>query len=143
MKHLAAVLLLLSLTGMASAQTTKADAPKPACISIDKAKDFVGREVCVSGRVYHVGFTDSGTAMLGFCEERKGCLFSVVVFERDLEAVGNVQMFEGRMLEVTGKVRDYKGTAEIVVKRRSQFSGEAVSPVANPGSRTRSERWHR
>ena len=143
MKLLAAALLLLSLTGITSAQTPKSDEPKPACISIEKAKEYLGREVCVTGRVYRVGFSDAGTAMLSFCEERKDCPFSVVVFERDLEAVGNVQMFEGRVVEVTGKVRDYKGTTEIVVKRRSQFSGDALSPVANPDSKSRSGRWHR
>jgi DNA/RNA endonuclease YhcR with UshA esterase domain len=117
-------------------------ASKPTCVSIERAKEFSGKEACVVGKIYRVGFTDSGTAIIRFCEERD-CPFTVVVFERDIEKVGNLQMFEGRELEVTGKIREYKGATEIVVRRRDQFSGDALSPIANPDARDRQGRWHR
>ncbi len=100
---------------------------KPACVSIDKAKDLIGQQACVRGKVFHVRFTRGGTALLQFCEQRE-CPFSAVVFNRDLEKVGNVQMFEGKVLEVTGTVKEYNGTPEIVVKKRTQFSGDALRP---------------
>ena len=119
-------------------------AEKPACISIEKAKDFIGQEVCVSGKVYRVGYSDTGTALLTFCEDYKNCPFSAVVFSRDVDKVGNLRMFEGRELEVNGRVRDYHGTAEIVVKSRKQFSGEAMSPrLGQNDENPRSGNWHR
>jgi DNA/RNA endonuclease YhcR with UshA esterase domain len=136
--------VVIILASTASAVSDRVS-DKPACVSIDKAKDFVGQEVCVVGEVHRVGFTDSGTALITFCDDYKKCAFSVVVFSRDVDKVGNLQMFEGRELEVTGKVREYQGTAEIVVKKRSQFSGEAVSLTLDrpDNNRNRQGRWHR
>ncbi len=118
MRILFAALILLG--------SARAEDP-PACLPISQAKDHIGEQACIRGKVHRVRFTRGGTALLQFCEERE-CPFSIVVFSRDLEKVGNLQMFEGRVLEVTGTVRDYKGTPEIVVKKRSQFSGEAITP---------------
>jgi DNA/RNA endonuclease YhcR with UshA esterase domain len=114
------------------------------CIPIAKAKDFVGQEACVIGKVYRVGYSDTGTALLTFCEDYKNCPFSAVVFSRDVDKVGNLRMFEGRELEVTGRVREYHGTAEIVIKSRKQFSGEAMSPrLGRDDENPRSGNWHR
>ena len=67
-----------------------------------------------------------------------------MVFARDMEKAGNLQMFEGRELEVTGRVKDFHGTAEIVVKKRSQFTGEALSPsLGRPDTNPRNGNWHR
>ena len=142
MRLVAAALLSCLLFGVNGfAQDSKEQ--KPACISIDKAKDFVGQEVCVVGEVHHVGFTDSGTAFITFCEDYKKCPFTAVVFARDVDKVGNLQMFEGRELEVTGKIREYEGSAEMVIKKRSQFGGEAISPIIDRPAGSRNRRWHR
>lgn len=117
---------------------------KPRCVSIEKAKDLVGQDACIVGMVHRVGFSDSGTAFITFCEDYKNCPFTAVVFARDMEKAGNLQMFEGRELEVTGRVKDFHGTAEIVVKKRSQFSGEALSPsLGRPDTNPRNGNWHR
>jgi DNA/RNA endonuclease YhcR with UshA esterase domain len=114
------------------------------CVPIEKAKNFIGQEVCVVGTVHRVGFSDSGTAFITFCEDYKNCSFSAVVFERDMDKVGSLQMFEGRELEVTGRVKDFHGTAEIVVKKRSQFSGDALSPsLGRLDTNPRNGNWHR
>jgi DNA/RNA endonuclease YhcR with UshA esterase domain len=133
--------IVLAFVTVAAAQENNRS-QKSGCVAIERAKDFSGKEICVVGKVYRVGFTDGGTAILRFCEDRE-CPFTAVVFERDLEKVGNVQMFEGRVLEVTGKIREYKGATEIVVRRRDQFSGDALSPAANSDTRERQGRWHR
>ena len=117
---------------------------KVECVSIEKAKDHIGQDVCVVGKVHRIGFSDSGTAFITFCEDYKNCPFTAVVFARDMDKAGNLQMFEGRELEVTGRVKDFHGTAEIVVKKRSQFSGEALSPsLGRPDTNPRNGNWHR
>jgi DNA/RNA endonuclease YhcR with UshA esterase domain len=142
---LPSLLFLLSLSSVMSAAEKPADkSDKPSCVAIEKAREFVGQEVCVIGKVYRVGFSNSGTALITFCEEYRNCPFSAVVFSRDVEKVGNLQMFEGRELEVTGRVRDFHGEAEIVVKTRKQFSGEALSPrLGRDDVNPRSGNWHR
>ena len=143
MRNFAAALLACFLLG-SFAFAGEPKNQKPACISIEKAKDFVGQEVCVIGEVHRVGFTDSGTAFITFCEDYKKCPFTAVVFARDVDKVGNLQMFEGRELEVTGKIRDYQGAAEMVIKKRSQFGGEAISPIVDrPDNGSGIRRWHR
>jgi DNA/RNA endonuclease YhcR with UshA esterase domain len=139
-----AFVLLVSFACVMAAETPAGKSDKPTCVSIEKARDFVGQEVCVVGKVYRVGFSNSGTALITFCEEYRNCPFSSVVFSRDVEKVGNLQMFEGRELEVTGRVRDFHGEAEIVVKSRKQFSGEALSPrLGRDDVNPRSGNWHR
>ena len=134
--------LLVTVSGATFGQKSEATPDK--CVSVQKAKDLVGQEACIVGKVQRVGFSDTGTAFITFCEDYKNCPFTAVVFGRDMDKVGNLQMFEGRELEVTGRVRDFHGTAEIVVKKRTQFSGEAVSPsLGRPDTNPRSGNWHR
>jgi len=136
--------LCLALAIVAIPSFAQKPTPKPACVSIQKARDFIGQDVCVVGQVHRVGFSDSGTAFITFCEDYKNCPFTAVVFARDMDKAGNLQMFEGRELEVTGRVKDFHGTAEIVVKKRLQFSGEAVSPsLGRPDSNPHNGNWHR
>jgi DNA/RNA endonuclease YhcR with UshA esterase domain len=136
--------LSIVLTMVAVSASAQKAAEKPSCVSIEKAKDFIGQDVCVVGQVHRIGFSDSGTAFITFCEDYKNCPFTAVVFARDMDKAGNLQMFEGRELEVTGRVKDFHGTAEIVVKKRSQFSGEAISPsLGHPDTNPRSGNWHR
>lgn len=119
-------------------------AEKPACVSVEKAKALIGQDACIVGTVHRIGFSDSGTAFITFCEDYKNCSFTAVVFARDVDKTGNLQMFEGRELEVTGRVKDFHGTAEIVVKSRKQFSGEALSPsLGRPDANPRNGNWHR
>ena len=133
---------LIVMTNAAFAQLSGNDQPK--CVSIAKAKDLIGQNACIVGTVQRVGYSDTGTAFITFCEDYKNCPFTAVVFSRDMDKVGNLQMFEGRELEVTGRIKDFHGAAEIVVKKRSQFSGEAVSPsLGGRDSNPRPGNWHR
>jgi hypothetical protein len=118
MKHLSRILvLLLALITVASAE----------CIPIDKAKDKVGSNACVTGKVLHIGRGKSGTTFLDFCEDYKNCPFVVVVFARDLKDVGDVSQLEGKLIEISGKVEDYNGRAEIVLKDIKQLHGETAN----------------
>ena len=138
MRFVCAVLLVFCTLPAISQKTDV-----PSCVSIEKAKDFIGQDVCIVGKVFRVGFSDTGTAFITFCEDYKHCPFSAVVFNRDMDKVGNLQSLEGRELEVTGRVKDFNGTAEIVVKKRAQLSGEAVSPSLGRDSNPRTGNWHR
>ena len=110
-KHLAAILLL----------TTSAFAGN--CVPFEQAREKLGEIACVKGRVLKVASTESGTWFLNFCEDYRSCPFSVVTFARDLRDVGDIRTLEGKDIEINGKVKDYKGQTEIILRDRSQLRG--------------------
>ena len=112
--RLAAVLCLL--TSIATA----------ACIPFSEAPDKIGQSVCVRGKVLKVAEGTAGTWFLDFCEDYTKCEFTVVVFARNLRDVGDVRQLAGREIEIFGKIKLYKGRAEIVLKDARQLHGEAA-----------------
>jgi hypothetical protein len=117
MKRLAALTAVLLFTALVSAE----------CIPIEKAKDKLGSNACVTGKVYHIGHSGKGTTFLDFCEDYKNCPFVVVIFARDLKDVGDVSQLEGKTIEISGKVEEYNGRPEIVLKDVKQLHGEAAN----------------
>src|SRR6266436_2618538 len=104
-----------------------------ACIPFDQASKKVGETVCVTGKVLKVSSSArSGTQFLNFCDDYKTCPFTVVVFARDLRDVGDVRPLEGQTIEIHGKVKLYKGQAEIVLSDSRQLKGEAAKLPALP-----------
>lgn len=96
-----------------------------ACVPIAEAKKYVGDEVCITGKVLKVGRSPrSGTQFLNFCDDYRNCPFTVVVFAKDLSHVGDVNALEGKEIKLYGKVREYKGQAEIILSDERQLKGE-------------------
>ncbi len=97
------------------------------CLPITEAPKKLGSTVCITGKVLSVKHSDSGAAwFLNFCEDYTNCPFSAVVFARDLRDVGDVRMLAGRTVEVHGKVLEYKGVPEIIIRDARQLKGEAA-----------------
>src|SRR5262245_32021237 len=98
-----------------------------ACLSIQEAHKNIGDTTCVSGKVIAVGSSPrSGTHFLNFCDDYRDCPFTVVVFARDLENVGDVRSLAGKQIEVYGTIKEYKGQAEIILSSVRQLRGEAA-----------------
>jgi hypothetical protein len=111
--RITSLLLLLSLPAFGANCIPFTDAPKK-----------VDENVCVTGKVVKVNSSArSGTVFLNFCENYRKCAFSVVVFPRDLEKVGDVRALEGKTIEIHGRVKEYKGQAEMVLEDIGQLSG--------------------
>jgi DNA/RNA endonuclease YhcR with UshA esterase domain len=103
------------------------------CIPFDQAAKKIGETVCVTGKVLKVSSSQrSGTQFLNFCEDYKTCSFTVVVFARDLKDVGDVRPLEGQTIEIHGKVKDYKGQAEIVLSDSRQLRGSTAKLPSLP-----------
>jgi hypothetical protein len=97
------------------------------CIPFTIAPQKIGSTVCVTGKVVKVASSPrSGTHFLNFCDDYKKCPFSVVIFSRNLADVGDVRWLEGKVIEIHGKVKDYKGQAEIVLSDVRQLTGESA-----------------
>ena len=104
------------------------------CLPIGQAPHKIGSETCVQGTVLQVTQGKSGTWFLNFCEDYSKCPFAVVVFPRDLRRVGDVRQLQGRTIEVFGKIKAYKGQAEIILKDARQLRGEAAKLPPPPST---------
>ena len=68
---------------------------------------------------------------LDFCENYRKCSFVVIVFRSNLKDVGDVRVLEGQVIEITGKIQEWRDRAEIVLKHSGQLEGmaEKLPPV--------------
>ncbi|HXE91411.1 MAG TPA: OB-fold nucleic acid binding domain-containing protein [Terriglobales bacterium] len=104
------------------------------CIPVEQAPDKIGTETCVAGTVVRVTQGKSGTWFVTFCEDYTKCPFAVVVFPRDLRRMGDVRQLQGRTIEIFGKIKSYKGQAEIILKDSRQLRGEAAKLPPPPST---------
>lgn len=107
--------------------------PNKGCIPFNDAVKKVGETVCVTGKVLQVGESKkSGTQFLNFCEDYRGCPFTVVVFPKDRDKVGDVKKLEGQTIYIHGKVQEYQGQAEIILADADQLKGPVVKAPGAP-----------
>jgi hypothetical protein len=97
------------------------------CYPFSSVHEHLGETACIRGRVVKLVIGPTGLHFLNFCEDYKNCPFTVVVFPRDLRDVGDVRTLEGKEIQITGKVKTYKGQLEIILRDRSQLRGDTAS----------------
>ena len=96
------------------------------CIPIEETPKKIGDTVCVAGKVLKVDQSRGGTFFLNFCEDYRKCPFSVVVFPSNLKDVGDVRQLQGKDIEIHGKIQEWRGRAEIILRDARQLKGEAA-----------------
>jgi hypothetical protein len=96
------------------------------CVPFHEAGKHLGETQCVSGKVLKITHSDQGTTFLNFCEDYRTCRFQVVVFRSDLAHVGDVRNLTGKTIEIHGKLEDYDGHTEIILRRPRQLHGDAA-----------------
>ena len=94
------------------------------CIPFEQAPEYVGKNACVTGKVLKVAESQSGSMFLDFCENFHKCPFTVIVFRSNLRNVGDVRALEGQTIEIYGKIKEWRGRAEIVLKDAAQLKGD-------------------
>jgi hypothetical protein len=97
------------------------------CIPISEARQHVGEDQCVTGKVIRVKHGSRGVTFFDFCQDSMVCPFTVVVFPHDLRNVGDVSQLQNKVIEVHGPVKEYDGRAEIVLQQLRQLGGEGRS----------------
>ncbi len=96
------------------------------CMPMEEAGKHIGDTKCVAGKVLTVTESPNGAWFLNFCDDYRQCPFSVVAFARDLRDVGDVRFLAGKEVEIHGKIREYQGRAEIILRERRQLRGESA-----------------
>jgi exonuclease VII large subunit len=100
--------------------------PAPADVLVitrEQAKDHVGEEVVVQGRVSQIGASErSHTLFLNFGGRYPSNVFTAVIFSRHLQAFPGARSWEGKTVKIRGHVQLYKGKPEIVLERPEQVT---------------------
>ena len=96
------------------------------CIPIAEARQHIGEDQCVTGKVIRVKHAGRGVTLFDFCQDSMVCPFTVVVFPHDLKRIGDVSQLQNKVIEVHGPVKEYDGRAEIVLEQLRQLGGEGL-----------------
>lgn len=96
------------------------------CIPFDQARNHLDETQCVTGKVIRVQEGDRGVHYLDFCEDYRLCSFTVVVFQNDLQRIGDIRQLAGKVIEIKGEIKDYDDRAEIVLESSKQLSNGLV-----------------
>lgn len=96
------------------------------CIPISEARQHIGEDRCITGKVVRVKHGGKGVTLFDFCQDSMVCPFTVVVFAHDLKRIGDVSQLQNRVIEVRGPVKEYDGRAEIVLQQLRQLGGEGL-----------------
>ncbi len=101
------------------------------CLPMSEAGKHIGDTKCIAGKVLTVTQSPNGAWFLNFCDDYRKCPFTVVAFSRDLRDVGDVRTLAGKEVEIHGKIKEYQGRAEIILRDRRQLHGESakIPPV--------------
>jgi micrococcal nuclease len=90
-------------------------------ISAIDAKNHIGENETVIGidsQVYH---SRGGACFLDIDGNYPDNTFAAVIFKSDLKKFKDIDEYEGKEIEVTGKIKEYNGKPEIILKSESQI----------------------
>jgi len=90
-----------------------------AVISPLQAKDYLGRVVTVKGFVADV-YKTGKVAYLNFVEKFPDNPFSGVIFASRFKDFGDITVYEGKNVSLTGRVTVYKGKPQIILDNKEQ-----------------------
>jgi DNA/RNA endonuclease YhcR with UshA esterase domain len=91
-------------------------------ISAKDAADYIGDTVTVVDTVNEVYLSKSGIYFLNMGDQFSNNAFTAVIFKSDASKFHDIKSLEGKVIEVTGRVKFYRGKPEIVVEEREQVN---------------------
>jgi DNA/RNA endonuclease YhcR with UshA esterase domain len=106
--------LALSITAL---RVSVADEP---IVADTDAAAHVGQMVTVQGTVASVFVSQKGNKFLNFEQPYPNQVFSAVIFSNSAAQFGDISGYQGKQVQVTGRVTLYKGKPEIIVKSPDQ-----------------------
>jgi len=91
-------------------------------IKAEDAKNHVGQKdtAIVTGKVFHIKTTDHAI-FFDIGGQYPDNPFTVIIFAKDKEVVGDVNKYDGKTIEMRGLVIDHNGKPEMVVNNAKQL----------------------
>ncbi len=90
-------------------------------VSPDSAKYHEGALTTVCGKVFGTHTGNTGVVMLNFGGVYPDNAFTAVIFADDVSKFKKADEYNGKQLCVTGRIKLYKGKAEVVLKEANQL----------------------
>lgn len=87
----------------------------------EQAKDHVGEQATVRGKVFGVHITQKGDAFMNIGAAHPDAPFTAVCFGGAIPAE-TLQGYDGKTVAIKGKIKEYKGKIEIVLDKAEQIS---------------------
>lgn len=91
----------------------------PCSIFYFEAPQNIGKYCKVQGKVDHVYISKKGNVFLNFCKNYKSCPFAGVIFKQ--KAPKDPKKYEGKIVEIEGRIQTYKGRPEIIIENENQI----------------------
>ncbi len=114
--------LAANVTTTGAAASDAAAPSSPVAINYTEAKNHIGETAAVTGKIMTVYTSASGQVFFDYCTSYKNCPFSAVIFADDAKKFGDISQYQGKTITLTGQVKSYNGTPEIVINSPSQIS---------------------
>ena len=89
-------------------------------ISAKDAANYIGKSVTVIDTVSSVYLSKTGTYFINMGGEYPDNDFTAVIFKSNSSKFHDVKSLEGKVIEVSGKIKEYQGKPEIVVVKKTQ-----------------------
>jgi DNA/RNA endonuclease YhcR with UshA esterase domain len=113
---LAVCAVLISISGALAQEKGKAEAR----ITPEQAAKKIGESAVVRGKVVQVNKREK-VCNLNFGGSFPKHVFEAVIFATDFKTFPELEKLEGKTVELNGKITDYKGKPQMVLKTRSQL----------------------
>ena len=107
------------LFSVAALNGTFADQPAP--IADTDAAAHVGQVATVDGLVANVYVSSKGNCFLDFENAYPNEVFSGVVFAPSAAQFGDLNIYRGKRVQITGQIQFYKGKPEIILDSPNQL----------------------
>jgi DNA/RNA endonuclease YhcR with UshA esterase domain len=131
MKKLAPIIpLFFSLCAPLLAEEAKTNSPPP-IIQASEAKGHIGINAVVAGKIVEVNKA-AKIVHLNFEKPFPKQPFEAVVFGRSTNQFPDLDQLKGKNVEVSGKITDYQGRAQIVLESTNQL--KVVEKTAEPAA---------
>jgi hypothetical protein len=112
------ILLVLCLSTLALGQTTKT-------LAASEANQHIGEEATVCGLVasaHYAAGSRGGPTFLNLDKPYPAQIFTALIWRQDRPKFGSPEVvYANKHICVTGTIASYRGTAEIVVREKSQI----------------------
>jgi DNA/RNA endonuclease YhcR with UshA esterase domain len=128
--RLAGLLLAFPLLASSAASASEGSCPDSLEITPAQAPRCVDQSRTVVGRLDNVGRSKGGNAYLNFCADFRNCPFSAVIFPKHRDLFPTLDRLVGSEIEVTGRLREYKGRPQIIIEKPEQLGSRSAGSAS-------------
>ncbi len=103
-----------------NAPAAESSTNSPALLSAAEAKQHIGQDAVVTGKVAEVNISER-VVRLNFGQPFPKQPFTAVIFSRNTNKFTNLPSLQGKSVEVTGKITEYRNRPEMILDRTNQL----------------------